>query len=374
MNIIPKSNAEVTNLALLALAGAEAHGADVRLRHNSASHLRSELLALVGDPHTPALPGAQARLDAQLRLMRETYAALQNVLRAARTFCFIGIGFLRPKFGQLWNSDWQAAGFHGGSLAVPAVPLALLLEFRAFLTGNPDASAEYGFTAEDAQRHIDAIQSATLARENARGGRWSIKRERDTAFRKLRKRLSFLRAELALLLSPTDDRWYAFGFRRPADGKSPEPVRGLTVTPIAARKLRKQDALSNAGEGSSVSSTSRLRRSSEEGEIGVEGAGGSAPVASGQIETSALYVQWRHSTRAESYRVSWRFDRGMNGAEMGNAGDEESSVFKRSLITADEQVTLVGIPTDTPVVISVTARNQTGETLPTEVHTVFSMP
>ena len=233
MNITPKFNADVTNLGVLALAGAEAHGEDVRLRHNTALHIRGDLFALTGNPETPGVPSAQARLAAQLRLMRETYATLQTVLHAARTFCFTGIGLLRPRFGKRWNSDWQAAGFNGGSLAVPAVPLAMLTEFRRFLAGSPDAVAEYGFTAEDAQRHIDAIQAATLARANARGARWSIKRERDVVFQRLRKRLSNLRAELALLIPPTDDRWYAFGFRRPADGQGPEPVRGLNVTLIS---------------------------------------------------------------------------------------------------------------------------------------------
>ena len=376
MNITPKSNADVTNLGVLALAGAEAHGEDVRLRHNTALHIRGDLFALIGNPETPGVPGAQARLAAQLRLMRETYATLQTVLRAARTFCFTGIGLLRPRFGKRWNSDWQAAGFNGGSLAVSAVPLAMLTEFRRFLAGSPDAVAEYGFTAEDAQRHIDAIQAATLARANARGARWSIKRERDAVFQRLRKRLSNLRAELAVLLPPTDDRWYAFGFRRPADGQGPEPVRRLNVTLLSQEESLEENSVPESDSKSSSPSALHTAAASGEGESDVAAEDGLVPGVSERIRKGAVHVQWHHSARARSYRVSWRLGDAVSGlSERGEVpSDGPSPVPQRSLITADEQVTLLGIPINVPVVITVTARNETGESRPAEWRAVLSMP
>ena len=169
----------------------------------------------------PGVPGKQARLDAQLRALKAAQVELDATLKAARDFCHLGIGILKPILGHRWNGDWLAAGFASKRVAVPRVPLALLVEFRAYLTAHPDrASASLHFTAADAQAHVEAVQAATQLRDTAKGARWSVKAGRDDALRQLRKRLSALRAELAQLLSPMDDRWYAFGFRRPADGKT----------------------------------------------------------------------------------------------------------------------------------------------------------
>ncbi len=298
-NLIPKSFADVINLASLALSGLHAHGGIVGLLHNSRERLEADFYAVTGDPNDTMTPGRQAMLDSQLRAMRTTQDALDASRKLARDFCHMGIGILKPRLGYRWNGDWLAAGFQGRSLSVPRVPLSLLVEFRAYLETNPHMEiASFGFTAANAQAHLEAVVDATQSRDTARGSRWSAKAARDTAFRALRKRLSNLRAELAQLLAPTDDRWHAFGFRRPADGRIPEPVAEVTAVEISEGVVR---------------------------------------------------VMWVSTKRAESYRV------------MVLGGVSDAPPIEEVIVTGTSHV-LTGIPGGAKLGISVSARNRSGET------------
>jgi hypothetical protein len=235
--------------------------------------------------------------------MKTSYAALQVALKAGRDFCHTALGVLKPILGQRWNGQWLTAGFISGSLAVPAAPLALLLQFRAYFTAHPAReAARLGLTATGAQAQIESIQAAMLARESARGARWRVKAKRDAAFKQLRKRLSGLRAELALLMLPTDDRWYAFGFRRPADGKLPARIESVTLT--------------SAAEG-------------------------------------VVLVSWPPASHAENYRVTWK-------PMHGSAPLEDAGLFPGT------QAALTNLPSGMEVVVAVSARNRSGETNPAE--------
>jgi hypothetical protein len=303
-SLIPKSYADVTNLALLAVAGLEGHGGTVSLFHNTKERLAADLYSVIGDPDGAATPGRQPILDAQLRAMRATQDALDAARKPARDFCHMGVGILKPLLGHRWNGDWLVAGFTARSLSVPRVPLSLLVEFRAYLEANPHMeSASIGFTAAQAQAHVDAVVAATQARDTARGARWTVKAARDVAFRALRKRLSNLRAELAQLLAPTDDRWYAFGFRRPADGRMPEPVQDVTAIEVARDVVR---------------------------------------------------VEWSPSKRADGYRVTVLVS-------------ESDAPPLEDVIVADHSRIITGLPEGTPLIISVSARNRSGETRASQV-------
>src|SRR5688500_10772984 len=96
-NIIPKSNADVTTLTLRAIAGALAHGAAVGLVHNPAARLIEALHTLAGDPALSDGAGRQQRLDAQLRAMASTQDTLNEAREAARQFCHVGVGILKPR-------------------------------------------------------------------------------------------------------------------------------------------------------------------------------------------------------------------------------------------------------------------------------------
>jgi hypothetical protein len=257
-----KRTGAVINLAYLALAGAQAHGPAIRLLHNTAALIEADLFRVTGDPDVPGVPGTQARLDAQLRAMKSAQAELDAALKAARDYCHMGIGILKPILGHRWNGDWLTAGFTSKRVAVPRVPLALLVEFRAYLTANPDrASASLHFTAADAQAHIETVQAAMQVRDTARGARWSVKAGRDDAFRQLRKRLSALRAELAQLISPMDDRWYGVWIPPTRGWQATEPCQASGGDTMRRRNCARELELCLVGaELSSNLATSRQRR------------------------------------------------------------------------------------------------------------------
>jgi hypothetical protein len=70
-----------------------------------------------------------------------------------------------------------------------------------------------------------------------------------------------------------------------------------------------------------------------------------------------VLVQHEASARAVDYRVSWK-------PEIGSGEPTVVGLF------ADLAVTLSGLPSGTTIVVSVTARNEAGETQPTEVTVV----
>ena len=302
-NKIPQTHAQVNDLAVLAIAGAQTHGPGIGIEHNTAPVLTVDYHDWVGNPATPETPGKQALLNAKLLAIKTTGAAAQVALKNGRTFCQTGFGLLKPILGHRWNSVWQAAGFTAGNLAVPRLPLSVLVQFRAYFEANPAReSVSAGLTAAAAQGHVTAIQTAIQARDTAKGQRWSVKAARDESFKKLCKRLSALRSELGQLIPPTDDRWYAFGFRRPADGSMPALVTDLVLTPAGA---------------------------------------------------SVVLVQWGLSSLAENYRVTWRIS--------GSAVEP----FEVGLFS-DRQCSITGLPSGANIIVGVSARNDAGETVPTE--------
>ena len=58
-------------------------------------------------------------------------AAKRTMESNARAFAAGAVDVLKRHLGRQWNSAWQAAGFVGGSLAMPDDPLPLLGQLRA---------------------------------------------------------------------------------------------------------------------------------------------------------------------------------------------------------------------------------------------------
>jgi hypothetical protein len=298
-NKIPQSQVQVMNLALFGHSGAVAHGAAIGLEHNTAAHLLADIHDYAGNPATPLILGKQALLNAQLLAIKTTQVAAQAALKTGRQYCQASIALLRPVFGHRWNGAWNTAGFTAGNLRVPTVPLALLVQLRACFEANP-AQESGAYTAAGAQVQVTAIQAAIQARDTAKGARWSVKAARDASFKQLRHRLSGLRAELAQLITREDDRWYAFGFRRPADGKIPMPITGLVLTPGGA---------------------------------------------------GIVLVSWPASSYADNYRVVWHPSSASSGEPPIEAG-----------LTAETQMALTELPSGVPIIVGVSARNDSGET------------
>jgi hypothetical protein len=228
---------------------------------------------------------------------------LRSALGIGREFCVNATNILKPHLGYRWNAKWHAAGFVSGSLRQPADPVPRLGLFRAYFRLHPvHENVPLEITAAQADSVLAAIDAAQSLSDTSAALEATTKQERDEAIRKLRRRLSALRNELALLLTDDDPRWYQFGFNRPTDGRIPAIVEGVVITPADA---------------------------------------------------GTLQVRWEASSLAENYRVT----RQIQGVDLQPV---DLGLF------SDLLAIVTGLPSGVPVIIRVSARNNAGETVPTE--------
>jgi hypothetical protein len=236
-NRIPEGYDPVVQLLEDAADGARTHGVAIALKQNTEAAIRADLEALAGKPagpggNPPAVPGLKALWNEAKTNKSAQTAALRTACSNGRALATITIGILKPRLGNQWNANWQAAGFSGGSLAVPANPKTLLQQLRAYFAKNPShevATLEpYAVTAAACAA---AAQEASN-QSNVDSGKAKTNFENGLAAG--RGRLTGLRTELEQLLEDDDPLWYAFGFDKPGDPDTPEVVENLTLTAGAA--------------------------------------------------------------------------------------------------------------------------------------------
>ena len=128
------------------------------------------------------------------------------------------IGTLKPVLGQQWNSAWNAAGFIGGSLAVPANPQPMLQLLRGYYEANPtqEVANVNGWPARRrrARRRPRPSRGGNGEQPEQHGCRHGAV-EFQEGMTTARTRASGLLAELGQLLDDKDPRWLAFGFELP---------------------------------------------------------------------------------------------------------------------------------------------------------------
>jgi hypothetical protein len=291
------------SLSTQCVAGATALGAELDLQTNDALAVSTDQYDYVGAPGTdPATAGKRGQLNQKRQAVQAAQAARRNAINAARSYNERALDHLKSYLGRSWNNRWVAAGFTGGSLQLPYNPKSLLLEFRAYFALNAaHESPSNGATAAQANTLALAIDAAVLAEAQAVIARDAAAEARDVSFARLRKRIVGLRGELGQVLEPDDMRWRAFGFARPIDRRIPKAVTELTV-----------------------------RRGTVAGEI---------------------IVEWAASSGAENYRV-------LRQVLTVDPDPVEVGLF------TDGIAIISGLPGGKTVRVTVTARNEAGETLP----------
>jgi hypothetical protein len=299
---VPNTMGGVLLLTSPAIAGATTHGVALTITHNDAPKITAKYYDLVGQPGAGLSAGKQGQLNQKRIAVTEAESFRREKIAAGLVFCANAVDHLKEALGRTWNPRWQAAGFTRGSLAIPKNPLGLLFDLRAYFLAN--AAQELpakDLTAADADALITAIENAERDLNLARSARKSAAEARDESFRILRRSLVGLRSELDQILSDDDPRWLDFGFSRPVDRRAPQAVAGLTLRPGGV-----------AGE---------------------------------------IIVEWEPSVGAANYRVS---------RQVLTVDDEPVEV---GLFT-DRMVIINGLSSGKTVRVSVTARNEAGETLP----------
>ena len=288
--------------------GAHTHGVAVGLVHNGEPNIRTDLIALVGKPAgpggvPPAVPGAKALWNAAQANKSAKTADLRTECSNARLFVRTCIRSLFPVLGESWNAQWNAAGFTGGSLAVPTNPMTLLQQMRAYYIANPTRESTVqgvACTAVACEAAAQAISTAESASNQSNTDSGIAYKNYQDGLKAGRARLTGLRNELGQLIEDDDDRWYAFGFDKPSDPSTPETPANLTVV-------------------------------------------------AGAASTKTVIADWDDARRAESYRL--RAVTKADGKEVANEIAQDSQF----------SLTLTNIAAGTVVVLTVTARNSAGE-------------
>ncbi len=288
--------------------GTHTHGAAIGLVHNDEAHIRADLIALVGQPAGPggvpaAVPGFKALWNAAQTNKSAKTAAFRTVCSNARLFVRTCIRSLFPVLGESWNANWNAAGFTGGSLAVPTNPLTLLQQMRAYYIANPTRESTVqgvACTAAACEATAQAISDAESASNQSNTDSGVAYKNYQDGIAAGCARLSGLRNELSQLIADDDDRWYAFGFDKPSDPSTPETPANLTAV-------------------------------------------------AGAASSKTVIADWDDARRADSYRC--RAVTKADGKEVANE------------IVSDSQISLAltGVAAGAIVVLTVTGRNTAGE-------------
>ena len=309
-NQIPQAYDPIVELLEDAADGAHQYEGPIGLKQNRETIIRLDLDALTGTPAGPgnvpaAVPGLKALWNAAKANKTAKTAVLRTAESNGRTLAMTCIGTLKPVLGQQWNSNWNAAGFTDGSIAVPVNPMVKLQQLRAYYAANPGRETAnvngIACTAAACEAAARAISTAQSDSNQSNTDAGNAQAALQAGINRARAHLTGLRQELGQLISSDDVRWYAFGFDKPSDPSTPEVPENLVVTP-------------------------------------------------GTAGTYILIVDWDDARRADSYRV-----------RVTNA----AGIVLSEHLTHDSGITLTGLGSGTAVKVSVTARNAAGESPPT---------
>ena len=315
-NQVPKAYEPLVQLLEDAADGAHTYGAVIGLKQNTEPDIRADLAALTGTPAgpdgaPPAVPGLKSLWNTAKANKVAATAAYRSAQSNGRALAMTCINSLKPVLGNQWNSAWNAAGFIGGSLAVPTNPLPKLQQLRGYYEKNPKQEVAnmngVACTAAACEAAAQAISTAESASNQSNTDAGTAQANYQAGITTARNRASGLLGELTQQLDANDPRWLAFGFEMPGHPSGPDVPANLVVAP------------------------------------GVAG-------------SHALFIQWDDARRADGYRVV--------------VSDTVTGTEVTEQLTQDAEVSIGDLPVGTKVNVVVSARNATGESQATDPVTV----
>lgn len=235
--------------------------------------------------------------------------ALDAAMAAAADYITICRELLKPTYGKRHSEAWDVTGFRS-SLKIPKDPEEMLP-----LTGSMEGFIVDNAFIHNTELNINPVSAAAIGQNllnaiNAVNAQETeVQRlldERDAAAKKLRRHLTGLVAESKQLIPGLDPRWLSMGFNRPGAKERPATPTNVVVTLISANKLS---------------------------------------------------LKWDKAARAEYYRV-WLKVNGVD-TELLPVGSP-----------ADLDFTIEGLPANAVLEIAVSALNNGGESVRSEVITV----
>ncbi len=231
---------------------------------------------------------------------------VQGLKVESRTYLMGARDSFKPLLGFKYNQSWDSTGLLG-SLKVPYSELELLPllgSFKSYLTGRPALEVpSKNITILRTGELYTSLEDAIAAVNSQETVVDNMLRARDAKAKKLHLRIRGTISTLAQELDPLDARWTAFGLNQPGRKARPDRPEKISVTIMGP---------------------------------------------------NAISVKWRRSARAEYYRV-WAKINGVN-QDMIVVGSP-----------ADLDFTLENVPANAVVEIAITAVNNGGESVLSEV-------
>jgi hypothetical protein len=240
-NEIPKTISALLTFAGETSIGAAQYGATLPLLHNTQLMIDADINALVDSIMD------HGTSKTELTTRRDT---VRDKVDTGRGYLTLGRDNWKPIFGSQFNAAWEITGFRE-SLEIPRAEQEvrpLLRSFHEFLAANPTfevvskeiTADKFGllFTQLETARGAVNLQEAVV------GGLIST---RDTKADALRKRMSDLIAELNFRMDGLDERWLAFGLKKPDAQETPEAPSHILAVLIGSNAIAmKWDAAARA--------------------------------------------------------------------------------------------------------------------------------
>lgn len=246
------------------------------------------------------------------QLMNTRHEAVRLAFGNCSQFIRVTRDVLKPVLGYTYSNNWAPLGFTNG-LSIPAriAPVNTMMQaIRGYLTANPTKeNAGANVTAAQATILFNALNTAQQALATHEMNLETLITNRDAQATLVRGRVRQLTKELTNVLTPMDARWLRFGLNQPGLKERPGIPGKVAVT------LRAGNVIS---------------------------------------------VKWKAAIRAERYRV-W----------MKIVGVDADALLVGS--PADLSFTIENLPAGATVEISVSAVNNGGESVRSEVLTVSTL-
>ena len=234
---------------------------------------------------------------------------LRSLVRDAVDYLQTSRDVLKTKLGKQYSAAWIPAGFPSGFAVAPisAQLQERVYSMSTFLADNPTYELPgLNMTSARGESLFNDLKAARNAVNLKMSELDDLRKGRDTASKELQSVLRQLVRELGLAMGPLDERWIAFGLNKPGAKATPDAPENVTAT---------------------------------------------------LNSNNTIAVKWPRAPRARYYRVSKKVD-----------GVDQELIAVGS--PTDANFTIEGLPANATIEIAVSAVNDSGESVKSQVVTV----
>ncbi|MFN7138191.1 MAG: fibronectin type III domain-containing protein, partial [Limisphaerales bacterium] len=214
-----------------AIAGLQTYGTPLNITTVTAASFNTVLTAYTAGQNT---------CNTAKTTMALRHEAVRDAIAEARPVVMLAREVLKPQLGKEYSSAWVQAGFVQ-SLAVPRKPeklLPLLSGLAAYFTAHPDHGNEaLDIDAERMTTLLNKITAAGVAVNTQKFTLAEAMALRTQKGNELHDMLRKLLKELSLRMGPMDDRYLAFGFKKPGAPATPDVPKNLTAVLVGTNAI-----------------------------------------------------------------------------------------------------------------------------------------